>query len=322
MTSGERFYNFLWNRRWVPRRLLRHLYKRLARSGVAPDIPFATDFFGLRYQGNLNNNIDFNIYFYGAFEKPLLFFLRDARNRLRVEKPVFVDIGANVGQHSLFMSAHGMQVHAFEPFARVREQFMRQVQANRLDNVRVHPVGLSNENTRSKFFAPTGTNAGIGSFDANSVDKGNVNIGELQLARGDDYFPRHGIDRIDLLKIDVEGYEKRVLEGLRKSLERERPIIVCEITLGNSLSFATVEELREYLPSDYLLFTFARRKADGSKARRRNARDRYSGHYRLTPLGRLRSSGQDDIIACPLEKESLLPQENLPADRQDRRDAS
>jgi FkbM family methyltransferase len=321
VTFGERFYRFLWTRSWVPRRLLRHLYKRLARRGSAPDIPFAADFFGLRYQGNLNNNIDFNIYFYGAFEKPLLFFLRDAFTILPMEHGAFVDIGANVGQHSLFMSSLGARVHAFEPFGQVREQFMRQIRGNGLDNISVHPVGLSNENTRLPFFAPTGTNAGIGSFDAGTVDKGNVSIGELQLARGDDYFPVQGIGGIDLLKIDVEGYEKRVLDGLRETLQRERPIVVCEITFGNPLSFATLEELKEHLPTDYVLFTFARRKADGSKARRQNAHSRYSGSYRLIPLARLRTSGQADIIACPLEKEELLPRANLTASRHRSRDS-
>ncbi len=310
MASGEQCYRFLWNRKWVPRRLLRHLYKRLARRGAAPDIPFVADFFGLRYQGNLNNNIDFNIYFYGAFEKPLLFFLRDTFTKLPGEQRVFVDIGANVGQHSLFMSAQGAQVHAFEPFRQVREQFMRQIEANGLQNISVHPLGLGNENTRLPFFAPTGTNAGIGSFDAGSVGKGNVSIGELQLARGDDYFSRHGIDRIDLLKIDVEGYEKLVLEGLRESLLRERPIVVCEMTFGNALSFASIEDLLEHLPPDYALFSFARRKADGSKARRRNARNRRSGIYRVIPLTCLLDSGQEDVIACPLEKSELLPRSN------------
>lgn len=311
MIAGEKFYRFLWHRRWLPRRLLRHLYKRLARRGAAPDIPFAIDFFGLRYQGNLNNNVDFDIYFYGAFEKPLLFFLRDTFTTIPAARGVFVDIGANVGQHSLFMSTLGARVHAFEPYQQVREQFLRQIQENGLDNIRVHPVGLSNENNRLPFFAPTGTNAGIGSFDAGSVGKGNVSIGELQLVRGDDYFPSHGIDGIDLLKIDVEGYEKLVLDGLRETLQRKRPIVVCEITFGNPLSFAAIEELKEHLPADYMLFTFDRRKADGSKARRQNAHSRHSGSYRLIPLDRLRTSGQDDIIACPLEKERSLPRENL-----------
>jgi FkbM family methyltransferase len=195
----------------------------------------------------------------------------------------------------------------------VREQFLEQIKANHLNNIRVYPVGLSNENSRLPFFAPTGTNAGIGSFDAASTAKGNACIGELELARGDDYFPHHGIDSIDLLKIDVEGYEKRVLDGLRECLSRTRPIIVCEITFGNALSFASIEDLLAHLPADYALFGFARRKADGSKASRRNARNRLSGHYRVVPLTALLSSGQDDVIACPLEKVKLLPRDTRPA---------
>ncbi len=169
MSPGEKLYRFLCSSEWIPQRLQRHLYKRLARGGSAPDIPFVTDFFGLQYRGNLNNNIDFNIYFYGAFEKPLLFFLRDTLDALGGAHSVFVDVGANVGQHSLFMSAQGVQVHAFEPFGVVREQFLEQISTNHLNNISVYPVGLSNENISLPFFAPTGTNAGIGSFDGGVV---------------------------------------------------------------------------------------------------------------------------------------------------------
>jgi len=114
----DQLCRFLWNTQSLPSALARVVYKRLAKHGVAPDHPFTQDFFGIEYQGNLNNNIDFNIHFYGAFEKPLLFFLRDALASLQKENTVFVDIGANIGQHSLFMSRLVSHVHAFEPFAK------------------------------------------------------------------------------------------------------------------------------------------------------------------------------------------------------------
>lgn len=304
-------YRFLWDQKWVPERFSRNLYKRIARLGEAPDTPFVRDFFGLQYHGNLNRNIDFNIYFYGAFEKPLLFFLRDTMNRLAPSEPLFVDVGANVGQHTLFMAAHGSQVHCFEPFEPVRAQLQRQIAANGLHSITVHPLGLSNENTRLPFFAPTGNNVGIGSFDAGTTRKGNVSIGELELVRGDDYFPKAGIERIDLMKIDVEGFEKLALEGLQQTLRSTRPIIVCELTYGQSLSFESLEDLQRHLPENYQLFTFDKRKADGSKDRRRDAQSRYSGTYSIVPLNTLQSRGQDDVIACPDEKCTLLPLQNL-----------
>lgn len=290
-------------------------YKRMAKEGSAPDHAFTTDFFGLIYHGNLSNNIDFNIYYYGAFEKPLLYFLRDAMAGLAPEQPAFIDIGANVGQHSLFMAAHGCDVHSFEPFDKVRERLQLQVSTNKLQNVHVHPVGLSNENAKLPFFAPTGRNVGIGSFDASTASKGNVSIGELQLVRGDDYFSAQQIECIDLMKIDVEGFEKLALDGLRETLRRTRPVLVCEITYGKALSFESVEELLAHLPPDYTLLTFDKRKEDGSKARRRDAKGRLTGVYRIIPYRGLLNSGQDDVIACPLEKLVNLPRANVHEDR-------
>lgn len=314
MTRADRIYRFLWDRHRRPSAWARHVYKRLARRGIAPDTPFTCEFFGLIYQGNLRNNVDFDVYFYGAFEKPLLFFLRDAMgNMMRTPAPeqcVFVDIGANVGQHSLFMAAHGARVYAFEPFAPVREQFLHQLEANRLADVNVYPIGLGDENTQLPFFAPTGNNAGIGSFDPGTAAKGNLCIGEQELVRADDYFPAHGIDRIDLVKIDVEGFEKMTLAGMRETLRRTRPLIVCELTYGKPLSLASVEELLGHLPEGYRLFNLDKRKADGSKARRRDARSRSSGQYRVIPFAGLLAAGQDDVIACPGEKLALLPRAN------------
>ncbi len=311
MSLSYSLYRFLWDHKWLPERFSRKLYKRLAKLGDAPDAPFVRDFFGLQYHGNLNCNIDFNIYYYGAFEKPLLFFLRDTMTRLAPSAPLFVDIGANVGQHTLFMAAHGCQVHSFEPFEPVRAQLQRQIAANNLQTVTVHPLGLSNENTRLPFFAPTGSNVGIGSFDAGTTSKGNVSIGELELVRADDYFPSAGIAHIDLMKIDVEGFEKLALEGLQNTLRDTRPLIVCELTYGQSLSFRSLEDLRKHLPENYQLFTFDKRKADGSKDRRRDALSRHSGEYTIVPLNALQSRGQDDVIACPDEKCALLPLHNL-----------
>ena len=123
-------------------------------------------------------------------------------------------------------------------------------------------------------------------------------------------FTKNALQNICLLKIDVEGFEKNVLAGLRNTLERSRPIAVVEVTYGNSLSFASLDELKASLPADYALFRFNNRKADGSKARRRGAKAKRSGDYQLIPFDEWRISGQDDVIACPKEKLGQLPSKN------------
>ncbi len=302
---------FLWEKQWLSPRNGRLLYKNLVKTGNPPSFPFTTDFFGLEYRGDLSNSIDYHIYYYGAFEKPLLFFLRDVMKATVDDgKGVFLDIGANVGQHALFMSSYAHQVHAFEPYEQVRSRFELHVERNQLENVTIHPLGLSNKNDRIPFFAPAGNNLGIGSFDSDSTDRGNEYLGELEVMVGDDYLLRHGIDRVDLVKIDVEGFEKLVIQGLKHTLEQYQPVLVMEISYGSVSSFEDENDLRGALPAGYQLFNFDKRKPDGSKDRRNESKARRTGGYALVPF-RFGSTGQqDDIIACPQQTLAKLPRLN------------
>lgn len=136
-------------------------------------------------------------------------------------------------------------------------------------------------------------------------------LGKLSLVCGDDYLQQEKLQDIALLKIDVEGFEKNVIEGLQATLAKTRPIMVLEVTYGNSLSFSSIDELLAKLPADYALFRFDNRKADGSKARRRGAKGKRSGAYQLVAFDEWRNDGQDDVIACPRERLDQLPRQNI-----------
>jgi len=315
MSAKSSLAGLIWSMDWLGLKYKKSAYKALAKADRAPDAPFRADFFGLKYEGNLKNNIEFSIYFYGAFEKPLLFFLRDAlaslANASANRSPsCFCDIGANIGQHSLYMSQFAAAVHAFEPFDEVSKKLEHQVSLNAIENIALHKVGLSDISEKLTFYAPTGSNQGIGSFDANTVSKGNEALGELSLKNGDELFTELAIEQVDLMKIDVEGFEKRTLKGLRQTLTQQRPIIVCELSYGAELSFDSREEFIATMPEDYEFFVFDIRKPDGSKARRRGAKAKRSGYYRLIPHRGWRDKGQDDIVACPKEKVELLPRKS------------
>src|SRR5690606_32961334 len=136
------------------------------------DYPFKAGFFGngsgLRFQGNIVNYIDRLVYFCGAHEKYMLCFLQDYVERLRARpdkgKVIFVDIGANAGNHTLFMSRLCDEVHAFEPYERVRRQLEQNLAINHISNVHVYPVGLSDKETVMPFYAAPDTNLGAASF--------------------------------------------------------------------------------------------------------------------------------------------------------------
>lgn len=305
----------IWSWQWLDLKYKKSAYKQLSKAGTLPSAPFQTGFFNLRYQGNLNNNIEFSIFYYGAFEKPLLYFLRDTLNNIKQqneqgETNCFCDIGANIGQHSLYMSQFATTVHGFEPFEEVSKKLEHHIGLNKITNISLHKVGLSDKTEQLTFYAPTGSNQGIGSFDSSTTSKGNTALGKLSLKNGDEYFQELAISSVDLMKIDVEGFEKRTLVGLTHTLAKQRPILVCEVSYGTELSFSGRQELLDVLPADYELFVFDIRKPDGSKARRRGAQAKRTGQYSLIGFEGWRDSGQDDIIACPKEKLGLLPRGN------------
>jgi FkbM family methyltransferase len=307
MTLIGALCRYIWDTQWVAPQNGRFLYKQMTREGTAPSFPFVADFFGLTYRGDLSNTIDYHVFYYGAFEKPILFFMRDTMKAIRLDGGVFLDIGANVGQHSLFMSQYAKQVHAFEPYDMVRKQLEQRVCINQLKNVEIHPVGLSNENRRLPFYAPSGRNLGIGSFDAGSVAKGNQYCGELQVVIGDDYLQHRGIKNVDLIKIDVEGFEMNVIQGLQKTILEQQPILLIELTYGHTLSFQSDRHLFDAFPPDYVFFNFNVRKKNGRKARRRESKARRTGQYALVPYHFGTSDSQDDVIACPQRKLPMLP---------------
>tara|TARA_Y100001933_G_scaffold135072_1_gene134324 strand:- start:446 stop:1399 length:954 start_codon:yes stop_codon:yes gene_type:complete len=305
------FLAFLWTTAGNNQTWRKFLYRQLRRNGKTPDYAFSKDFYGLKYKGNLNNNIDANVFFYGAFEKPLLFFLRDTLNALITETPkaIFMDIGANVGHHSIFLSKFASQVLAFEPYPKVNMQFKQQIAHNNISNIQIFETGLSDRRETLNYYAPTGNNEGIGSFDESSIGKGNTSYGKLELQEGDQVIESDSWKNIKLIKIDVEGFEKKVIKGLSRTIEEERPVIVCEITYGQQLSFVSIEELSSYLPQNYEILTFNTRKLDGSKDKRKGSLAKRSGFYELISLTQWRSSGQDDIVMIPNEKSTIIPRQ-------------
>ncbi|MBK8233225.1 MAG: FkbM family methyltransferase, partial [Candidatus Eisenbacteria bacterium] len=90
----------------------------------------------------------------------------------------------------------------------------------------------------------------------------------------DDLLALYGFADVDLIKIDVEGHELQVLEGLEKTLKRSRPVLVVESNTWTRSRFADYEAPLEFLRGrDYALFMFVGGEREGRR-----------GDYRLREL--------------------------------------
>lgn len=214
---------------------------------------FEIDFFGFRYCGNLACFIDWFVYFFGAYEKQELFLLRDLLTDNH--ESVFIDVGANVGQHSLFMSKYCRYVYSFEPFEPVVNKLREKVDVNHIQNVLVHDVGLGEKDEYLDFYAPQGANSGSGSFMPSHATENNKIMGKLRLVNGDEYLNALGLERVDLIKIDVEGFERNVLTGLKNSILKYRPIIFMEFYEDAKSGFSEEQDLMALLPERYRILS-------------------------------------------------------------------
>lgn len=146
---------------------------------------------------------------------------------------VFVDVGANVGNHSLYALAFldAAKVIAFEPLPAASQMLSINMALNGLeDRLVLYRLGLSDGRG---FARPDSDPRKIDNLGATRLaisDEG------LELARGDDLLS----EKVDFIKIDVEGFELRVLEGLRRTIIDFRPTLFVEVENENLAGFETL----------------------------------------------------------------------------------
>lgn len=176
--------------------------------------------------------------------------LRKLRKRL-AERPVVLDVGANIGQYSRVAreALPSAQIYSFEP----NPASFAKLQA-RSKTLGIHPVPRGCGAAPGKMILfdsdnESGTGRATlvpGVFENMGVDPARI---EVELTTVDEFCQVHGLETIDLLKIDVEGFEKAVLQGAGRMISAHKiHFIQLEFNEMDLLSHTTMEDLGELLP--------------------------------------------------------------------------
>lgn len=215
----------------IPLRLRKKVGKVLP---VPPNVTFSKKLFENEYTGVTGSHLDNKIFLYGMHEPATIRFMRGVMRLQRAlgMTPVYMDIGTNTGAHLLAVASLAERAYGFEPWEPVRKRALANVAANNLSHVTVFDFGAGDADTALPFAPPVAGNHGTGSFyrqDSQSVT--------LKIRRGDSVAAEHGIAPT-LIKIDTEGFERSILEGLSDTLAKHQPVVVFEYSAMSKPDFA------------------------------------------------------------------------------------
>lgn len=161
-------------------------------------------------------------------ERPIVRLL----NRLMRHGDVFFDVGANLGFYSFYvgpMCGKSGSVHAFEANPRLIPHLSRSIELNRAQsNIYLNAVAVGKQsNTHLPLYDPD--KIGCSSLHLHGwLDRESTVL--VPVVTIDDYIREHGISRIDVMKIDIEGAELEAFQGMEETFRLCPPgVIICEL---------------------------------------------------------------------------------------------
>ena len=211
---------------------IKKIYSRVLNSILASKKEFIVNFKNIRLFINIKDPIDKIIFYKNEYEEMQIKFLSGWINK---NKPnIFIDIGANFGVYSLRISKlfQMLRVVAFEPVLTTFNKLKMNIKINSLEKrIKTYNVGLSNTNGRKKMVALKRRNyiqSGGFSFNIPKRKLTNEEITQYHRTIKGDKVLKFKKKKI-VVKIDVEGYESKVLLGIKNLLNNNKILLQIEI---------------------------------------------------------------------------------------------
>ena len=187
---------------------------------------------------DLRGSVDKHIYYSGCHEPEVTQIFKS----LLTPGGVVFDIGAHIGYYSLIAASRvgvAGQVHSFEPVPDIFGFLERNVRLNGFSNVHTNNVAAWVKRETIPFFFDSKFHGGVSSVARTPrCEEKPVAVEAMPL---DEYMSEKGITHVDTIKLDVEGAELFVLQGMERALINGAPEIICEMgeDLFNKLDYDT-----------------------------------------------------------------------------------
>lgn len=222
----------LGRRKLILPRIMRSLFHKAKYQVTVSD--FDGDF---RMRLDLAEHMQRRIFWIGYYSREVVGLL----DKLIQPGMVIFDIGANIGEITLVAAKRTTstgRVVAFEPVSSIADRLEENVRENSLTWVSTLRLGLSNRLGKANIYSScnqwksTEPHRGLG-----SLYPGNYNsppLQTIQLTTLDQYIYSNPVERLDIIKIDIEGAELPCLEGAKNTLQFFKPMLIIEVQADTS----------------------------------------------------------------------------------------
>jgi FkbM family methyltransferase len=219
-----------------------------------------------------------SLYLHGSFEEGEIAIVVKALSAEASRELVIFDVGANIGVHSIVLcqSLRNTRLTAFEPSAATRELLQYNININNLsDRVKVESCAVSNAQGTADFY-----NAIDDAYSSLKDTKRKQILGKavVPLTTLDHYVRANNIKKLDMIKVDVEGYENEVIEGGLKVLTTMKPDLFVEIYKGSNSNPDPGKTVRTLLDLGYKAWVMVDGKLEPYKE---HSDDRYNYYFSI-----------------------------------------
>ena len=202
---------------------------------------------GISWKIDLDEGIDFSIFLLGFFERTT----SKAIKRLVNKNSIVIDIGANIGAHTLPIAkllGNEGKVYALEPTDYAFTKLMNNIQINEFIKTKIKAdqvmlIGEDNKNIPDNLYSSWPLNI------QNENEKHSIHQGVLMTTKNcirdtlDNFIASQNITKLDLIKLDVDGNELDVLSGGINSLKKFKPTLIMELAPSSYQNLSVFREV-------------------------------------------------------------------------------
>jgi len=235
------------------------MLKNFANKKISRSLKFWFQFFIFKYllSRKIKDQIIFNndfignyITVFGCYEREMLdsifLFLKKLKNKFK--NGICLDVGSNIGNHSIYFSKIFNKVYGFEPNPKTFS--INLINTKNIENITTHQIGLGDRNETKNIYTAD-SDLGTSSFLLKKSK--NLLITKVKIKKLDDL--KLNMSNLMMIKVDIEGFESFFFKGAKKIIKKKLPIIIFEHS--NKKSSTDKKNIIKYLEElGYIFFEY------------------------------------------------------------------